>query len=1836
MATETLYVSGAGDLAQGSIDEITFTENYEYVQSEDGAVVYTIGISYVYDAHALNNRAANYGTINSVMVHIICAKVGTSTNNQVAPILRLGGTNEIGTNFAITTSMAEYSQVVARPGGGSWTASDIDSLQAGYRLRARGLGGEQPQVDYMWVVVDYEPGNHPAPTNLECERATNPTDASEDPVFSAIFNASGGSGTATHAYIQVSTVSDFASTVWDSGWIDIADIAHGVRCALIDYNGSGLSSDPPDASDWYYWRIKFKDASATESSYSSAAQFKVTQRAWWNRSYAFRQKILLNSSHGDLPDDTTLRFNFKTGNRVKIATNAAFNEGIQEAGYMIAEFGERAHIVYLSETGTDAQLGIYIQSYDKNTKTWGTPYRIDDAKTGYDTHNYPTLCIDNNGYLHVFYGCHGSPCYYRRSTLPNQSGAFAGDGGGGAVWTSAQTIGSKLTYPQAFVVPSTNRIVLIMRSSHWNGSSWRDTKVSMFYSTDGGASWSSERAIVFYTEALNYRVYCYGVRFDPKIERVHLGFSFVVSSPLNMTKGVWYAYADFDSGNADGFAAWKTINGTACGTTESAPISMATAGSVRLNDTGDINIFFCRNVALTNTGEPLVFWATAPWYLDAWGQDSAFGMSHWNGSAWVHSNITEDYDIMMRTDRAGLPTLTDSDGVIHTFTAVDSVVDKHHRPSANGFHTNVLVIGAASLYETVDDGISFYDADDSYVGATSTGEASVTSSDTLPSGVAILSVGVELVIRDLTGGASFTPFVRISGTDYAATAITGISTGAGYVVKRAWWNLNPATSASWLKAAAEGVEFGVKQTVAAKTWRCTRINRLVKVRHATNEDNYASEVAELTSNDLGGTWSLKRLTDNSALGVPILSIKHNYTNRQIELVWVSGSDLFYLDAKGYGRMRPDAHDLRLIWQGNGSFTELHRIIDYANLDNTLVEFKIPEAIGSAKVAGSKDLFAYSGNPEVADDPLSDPAEVYPLMFENFESLADGTDIDGQLGWTVNSGTGIIYASPPNHNNKVYAGANSLKATGTFEAEKTFSPTLADVAIDAAIWIEVGARSYLQAVDASAAVFSVGINNSTDYACYEDGSGWHDHATVRAAGQNMCAVRLVVNAAGCSAWVNGQQICSNVTAITSITKIKLGSASESYFDRIKISRWYATNPVLELQAEEVAGFTLDMALLGAGIEQFTIDAKLDKFFTRSSVVAPVEAKLGIQAQAQIPAESKAMMQSSSRLSCEFSSSFSATLKAHVESLLRYAARQQLPVESTVATASSSVLPAEFLSTLAVQQKIFADWALSLRITSPLPVESLAALEIRSLLPAEYKGTTAIAMALPVEYLQALAAVSAQPAEYLQVLLSSGAPAVEFSGRTIAAFQLPVESKSSVAVLLVTPVEWMAGLLAAIKSPVEFNQMVSSGAIIPVESLRNVAQSVSVPVEWTGTVEVSTSAKLPVEFTGSLQVSAPLPVEANGQVSGSSRMPLEFSGTLAIKSAIALEWLSRTAAISRLEVESLQVISSAGSAFIEILTQQFSGALLPTEFAATLKAAGQLAVEWLGGQSFSVSAQIPVEWRAGIDARGRMEVESLSVRTIGALLPAEFNREVESTQRLPLEFASALAGVIGNMSVEFGRRFSEQYSFPIDFGRLSSATLTAAIEYSTGVLARADLPVEFAGSVGFSTSQAMPVEWRAAIATSLTMPVESRATIEVVGGRLMIESGRAFAASNSFAVEYGQQLVTAQRLIADWLGAIGASGRMSIDYVSPVAGTLTTVIEFNRKVSVESRLNVEHLRAILSSAKIPVEYIGVFLAVLAIANASVRSTELGGALVRTPELTGAVARVIELFATQIRRQ
>ena len=159
-ATENLTPNAAGDYTNLptavpavahylNVDDPVLTPDdiTTYVRWESGAQLK--------DAYNLTNTTIpSYSVINSVTVVWRIAGVAAATTRYSQPFLRLGGVETSGTELTNTSEVwATYSEVLARPGGGTWTAADFDSLQVAIGLR----GSNWVYCTQVYVSISYSP-----------------------------------------------------------------------------------------------------------------------------------------------------------------------------------------------------------------------------------------------------------------------------------------------------------------------------------------------------------------------------------------------------------------------------------------------------------------------------------------------------------------------------------------------------------------------------------------------------------------------------------------------------------------------------------------------------------------------------------------------------------------------------------------------------------------------------------------------------------------------------------------------------------------------------------------------------------------------------------------------------------------------------------------------------------------------------------------------------------------------------------------------------------------------------------------------------------------------------------------------------------------------------------------------------------------------------------------------------------------------------------------------------------------------------------------------------------------------------------------------------------------------------------------------------------------------------------------------------------------------------------------------------------------------------------------------------------------------------------------------
>lgn len=1177
------------------------------VGNNDGDTTYIEATAFSNGDDVMTLAASGLSSESINSIEVVMVLKASSSAYGAYPLLKLSGNETVGTLFQPNTSYATNSQSLARPGGGSWAVADLADLQIGVRSGTLGKGA-WVRCTQIYLKIDYGTSTPPAPTTPYCDGQTNPTMASEYPAFTAV-NA--GSANATKAEIEVSKNDDMSSPVWQPGMKTLTTACTpSSRCETVKYDWD--ASAPylerlPDPDEKYYWRIRFEISSAN-SEWSEIQEMSGFVRQWHEPDMACRLLLSFDPSHTGFTDTQSLKFNYKTGLREIIARNGVINEAVQASGgFQVESRAGKTHVVYLSKGRDHSTQGQSVVSKDRATGEWGIPFEVDEGKSFYDTHYFPTNCINNNNYLFCALGDHDvSKIGLKRTRLPNESGSLPGDTQTNT-WIDPTTgaPGEKQfingTYPILFSIPRTGRVYLVFRSG--------DYRWLFYYSDDDGETWNGPYYYVWHdgTGGSPGKTYFYGFRFDPIRERLHIAGTFNDSG--NESKGIWYAYCDLDDSESEGFHDWYNQNNSHLATTSTNSnattlINPDTDFLILASDVGEGNEYFIQELLIDIDGEPLIFFDHKFKQAGHETEECSVVCARWNktaGAGFLFTYMTEMVDLKCRVRRSSCPGQSENNGTIKLYISVNAKHYKHGFPDAIGYYDDCSLTGAATKYEALDDGIDRLDNGDYiYVTAGTQKQTFLSNSFSLPdnwnadnslSDYRILAVKVEVVAwRDVSG--SVNPMLRLNSTDYLSGAQTISSAKGKYEYT---WGENPDTSAPWTKTEAEDAEFGVEIIAASSNSYVSRIVKKVLINRSTSDAQMACEIYEFVSTDFGETWTARETSRNSGIGVPMLSKGHYNLNNEIEIVWTSGEDIFYLVKSNYGLIQTSANDLRLYWGD----TEIDRILDYANVLLSEIIFKSQESVSAGKAHGSKDLYLYFGNPDNSTQPKGEPANTFEAQF-NFEdfNVGDGSTELTAAGWTINAGTHYIYSSPPEHSNKIYAGEKSLYGGSNGNIERTIGSGLTNKLIEFAFWVETFTTqsTLLRLVDSSGNIFGAGLTYISNRPGYQTGSTasptWNEDTSRYTAGKNFWRFAIQVSPEGCYVFVDDELLLGPIAGITEFDKIQMISPTSTYWDYIRISEKHERLTNQTIGQGAITDYSLLKSSTASAPYDSTYDAKHD--------------------------------------------------------------------------------------------------------------------------------------------------------------------------------------------------------------------------------------------------------------------------------------------------------------------------------------------------------------------------------------------------------------------------------------------------------------------------------------------------------------------------------------------------------------------------------------------------------------------------------------------------------------------
>lgn len=237
----------------------------------------------------------------------------------------------------------------------------------------------------------------------------------------------------------------------------------------------------------------------------------------------------------------------------------------------------------------------WVFTYDPLTNVASDPVGLGGSGLSDDSHGAPTLCIDSDGYLRVFWGCHTSSIYYRKSTNPYDISA----------WDVQQSISGAFTYPNLFYNGGYWYLFHRTQSSYPLGWGW--------HRTSDFVNWSSLTEVIKSSISSDAD---YATLGQDANGAVHMFWSVWDGSSY---KNLYYAYSS-------DLVTWNKADGTAY-------------ANLPINNTVAENLVSAINLR-TQIGDVQFDANNRPYCL--FNNGNLWKVAHWTGSEWTIATITTD------------------------------------------------------------------------------------------------------------------------------------------------------------------------------------------------------------------------------------------------------------------------------------------------------------------------------------------------------------------------------------------------------------------------------------------------------------------------------------------------------------------------------------------------------------------------------------------------------------------------------------------------------------------------------------------------------------------------------------------------------------------------------------------------------------------------------------------------------------------------------------------------------------------------------------------------------------------------------------------------------------------------------------------------------------------------------------------------------------------------------------------------------------------------------------------------------------------------------------------
>jgi len=199
----------------------------------------------------------------------------------------------------------------------------------------------------------------------------------------------------------------------------------------------------------------------------------------------------------------------------------------------------KTFLVYSSGlNGQYSAVNPYVIEYNHTTHTWGPEIKVDDTyEWHHDSHNYPQIMMDKNGYLHIISFGHVYPPVHLVSQNPRDVSAWNK--------TLIDTPESnKATYPAAYQAANGDMYVMY-RQALSEFTPWHEPEY-MMKSTDNGNTWTFQRILdpVFNIADGSGTSYVKGILYQENPEGLHITVGFHKGHDQTHNKH-WYVFYRF-------------------------------------------------------------------------------------------------------------------------------------------------------------------------------------------------------------------------------------------------------------------------------------------------------------------------------------------------------------------------------------------------------------------------------------------------------------------------------------------------------------------------------------------------------------------------------------------------------------------------------------------------------------------------------------------------------------------------------------------------------------------------------------------------------------------------------------------------------------------------------------------------------------------------------------------------------------------------------------------------------------------------------------------------------------------------------------------------------------------------------------------------------------------------------------------------------------------------------------------------------------------------------------------------------------------------------------------